>query len=49
VTHLLQFFIKEDNRSEAYQNFKIYLSFSPNDTNVPAIENFVDSYEFNGK
>lgn len=43
------YYLRENNRSKAYQNFEKYLSFNPQDNNLPAIENFVDSYQLNGE
>lgn len=43
------YYLKENNRSEAYQNFQHYLNFNPQDSNLPAIQNFVASYQLNGE
>lgn len=43
------YYLRVNNKAMAYQNFKQYLNFSPEDKDAPAIENYVDSYQLTGQ
>ena len=43
------FYLKESDSRDAYRNFEQYLTFNPEDTDVGAIQNFINSYQMQGR